>query len=100
LIPINPGLSELHWFRSGEGEFRYPANIPNCLIGKRKDKVAGRRTAHIVVELTSRAMRLMRSLLWMARPRPGNRTSRVYPATGRDGLFPTTLIVEGAAEEG
>ena len=54
VIPLD--LSELHWFRSGEGEFRYPAHIANCLIGIRK--VARRRTAHIVVELISRAIAL------------------------------------------
>ncbi|CAN7676430.1 hypothetical protein [Mesorhizobium sp. LjRoot246] len=56
LIPISSGLSELHWFRSDEGEFHYPAHIANCLI--RKDKVAGRRMAHIVIELISRAIAL------------------------------------------
>lgn len=54
LIPISSGLSGHHWFRSCEGEFRYPANIPDCLIGIRKDKIAGRRTVHIVVELSAR----------------------------------------------
>lgn len=58
LIPISSGLSELDWFRSGESEFRYPAHIVNCLIGIRKDRVAGRRTAHVVVELISRAIGL------------------------------------------
>jgi hypothetical protein len=58
LIPISSGLSELHWCRSGERELRYPAHIANCLIGTRKDKVAGRRKAYIVVELISRAIAL------------------------------------------
>lgn len=58
LVPISSGRSELHWFRSGEGEFHYPAHIANCFICIRKDKVAGRRTAHIVIELISRAIAL------------------------------------------